>query len=429
MKKYQKRISVSFQTQPLESTIHLLFILTVFSIPLPLKLNNIFIIALSISIIVFSIKRRKIKRLFDWEKRKKILIFGSLYLIQIIGLIYSDEFRESKQQLEVKSTILLFPVFFALYDHDFNLRRNILISFFISCNIVCLVSVYYHFSFYTENDFYYALSNIGYLVHTGIPKVRIHPVYFSGYLLFCTIIARQLYYLIPNRKIKIVLVADVLVLSFFIFLLASRIVLVVYAFFLFILLLKKLKNKTFLYQASLSLAIIMILAITVISLPVLNIKVKHLLNQINQPKSTEESIYVDGVSFRIQKWRGSALVLKENFFLGVGTGDATMALLDAYKKINFTEGIKQKFNAHNEYLQEFIRHGIIGFLILIVAYTYSFLLAIKRNDQIFLLFMVIIIFLSLTESILSLQKGVVFYAFFNSLFAFNKPESNLINLS
>lgn len=416
------KILNSFKTNPLEHLIKILFLLTALSLPFSIKVNNVFIVALIFLICIYVIRRRHILS-FDNEIKKKVLIFISLFLIQIFGLLYTEQFNEAKHHLEVKLTILLLPITFAVFSIDSKLRKEILVTFLISCSLACLVSIFFHFSFYTNNSFYYALSNISYLVHTALPKLGIHPVYFSAYLLFSIVIAFHLFYSVKNKGIKLLIISDVIVLSIFIILLASRIAIFIYSTLLFALLWNALQNKTFFYKATVNVLVVGIIILTVYNLPVTKVKVHHLLSQFVSRNYNTETNYVDGVSNRIQKWRASALVIKENFLLGVGTGDASQALLDTYESIGFTEGLEENYNAHNEYLQEFIRHGIIGFTILILCYLYSFLISIQKKDWIYLLFIIIISSISLTESILSVQKGVVFYAFFNSLLAFKKEES------
>lgn len=399
----------------LNKAIQVFVLLTVFSIPYNLKLNNVLVITLSILIFVYAyLERKKI----NTTGKKKLLLFISLYLIQVVGLLYTENFYGAKQQLEVKFTILLFPLIFSLYTISPELKKRSLLTFLLSCNVICLVGLYFHFNYFLEGGYplHKFFTNINYLVHTAVPKLRIHPVYLSLYLFLSFIIAYS--QLISVRKgLKVALIFNMLFIAFFILILSSRIIIITIALFLFFILFDLLRKSSVYVAICLLAAVFILLSSILFVLPITKNKLQDIYTEVFMPQNGQEEI--NGVSNRIQKWKASGLVIKENFFLGVGTGDADDHLLQAYKQIDFEEGIKRNYNAHNEYLQGFIRHGIIGLIILLSLYFYSILLALKRRDKIYLFFMVGIVALSFTESFLSLQKGVIFFAFFNSLFAFS----------
>ena len=108
--------------------------------------------------------------------------------------------------------------------------------------------------------------------------------------------------------------------------------------------------------------------------------------------------------------------------IGVGTGDAKDALNKEYEKQNITNALTNKFNCHNEFYQVFVTLGIIGFLLLLVTIFFPLVHAFKTSNYLYAAFLLIIIFNFISESMLERQAGVMFYAFFNSLLCFRKPE-------
>lgn len=401
----------------LDKAIQVLVLLTVFSIPYNLKLNNILVIALSILIFVYAyLERKKINK----PEKKKLLLFSSLYLIQIVGLLYTENLYEAKHQLEVKFPILLFPMIFSLYTIGPALKKKTLFTFLLSCNIICLVGLYLHFTYFLDGGYplHKFFTNINYLVHTGVPKLSIHPVYLSCYLFLAFLISYYSQLITGRKKLKIALIFNMLFLGFFILILSSRIIIITFVLFLFFILFDLLRRSSVYVVICSLVAIFTLLSSILFVLPITKNKLQDIYTEVFVPEKRKHE-EINGVSNRIQKWKASSLVIKENFFLGVGTGDANDHLFQAYRQIDFEEGIKRKYNAHNEYFQEFIRHGIIGLVILLSLYIYSISLAIKRRDKIYLFFMVAILAFSFTESFLSLQKGAIFFAFFNSLFAFS----------
>ncbi|HHZ64630.1 MAG TPA: hypothetical protein EYN51_03880 [Flavobacteriales bacterium] len=66
--------------------------------------------------------------------------------------------------------------------------------------------------------------------------------------------------------------------------------------------------------------------------------------------------------------------------------------------------------------------GAVGFLLLIGGILAPLVQSIGRKKYVYLFFLLIIALNSLTESILEVQAGVIFYAFFNSFFMFLDTE-------
>jgi O-antigen ligase len=63
--------------------------------------------------------------------------------------------------------------------------------------------------------------------------------------------------------------------------------------------------------------------------------------------------------------------------------------------------------------------GILGLLILIGSLIVPAVAANRNQNYLYLAFLLFFSLCFLTESVLNSQKGVVFFAFFNSLFAFH----------
>lgn len=124
-----------------------------------------------------------------------------------------------------------------------------------------------------------------------------------------------------------------------------------------------------------------------------------------------------GYSFyqRIIYWQLAAKIIRENFWLGVGTGDVKEVYKDAYSRFQPLLGTEFQHRAHNQFLTFFISFGVIGFTFFVMLAV----VAVRRSTFHFLpLAVMFIIFLScLTEDTLESQAGVTFFAFFYSVFA------------
>lgn len=132
------------------------------------------------------------------------------------------------------------------------------------------------------------------------------------------------------------------------------------------------------------------------------------------------------ISSRLGKLEASVAVIKENLWFGSGTGDAKDELAKEYKKMKFTMGYKNKYNPHNQYLDNLVRNGLIGGAIsLLVIYFLPLYVSIRSKEKLLLAFTIIVAAISLTESILDTHKGITFYVFFVTLMLSSIIQSKL----
>jgi len=128
-----------------------------------------------------------------------------------------------------------------------------------------------------------------------------------------------------------------------------------------------------------------------------------------------------GKAIRLAIWSCSKDILQNNWLFGVGTGDVQDNLQEAYEKRKFYFASRyNRYNAHNQYLQLWIGNGIISPILLIGCLIIPLFLLYRNNTlkspyTLFLVFSALIFF---TESIFDTNKGIIWYSFFNSIFAF-----------
>ncbi len=150
-------------------------------------------------------------------------------------------------------------------------------------------------------------------------------------------------------------------------------------------------------------------------------------NSIEQHQLNASS--VESTNVRVFVWSSACKVIKRNIFAGVGTGHVEDSLMAQYKNDKVTGAFKEHLNAHNQFLQTTLALGILGGLLLLFNLIYPSVFAIKNDNYLYLVFLIIIFMNCLTESVLESQAGVVFYGFINALFAANitsfKPEKNI----
>ncbi|MCC5916068.1 MAG: O-antigen ligase family protein [Cryomorphaceae bacterium] len=139
---------------------------------------------------------------------------------------------------------------------------------------------------------------------------------------------------------------------------------------------------------------------------------------IDQSKQTNHRYYL---------WDYAKEVIAENFWIGTGTGDANDKLKDAYQETDaqFWDGEKLYFlrdigyNYHNQFLQSWAQNGIVALgLLLLMLIT-----LLRKSYPAVKVFVLVISFSMLTESILERQAGVFFFAFMYCVLLFADPNS------
>lgn len=126
---------------------------------------------------------------------------------------------------------------------------------------------------------------------------------------------------------------------------------------------------------------------------------------------------------RIEYWKTGGSIFKENWIIGVGTGDVQDAFNKTYEEQNSLLEVENRHRAHNMFLTVAISFGVVG-LILFCWMLYSFLsFNIKQEQLLGVLFMVICIVSFLPEDTLETQTGVTFFGLFYGLFAQKTPEA------
>ncbi len=133
----------------------------------------------------------------------------------------------------------------------------------------------------------------------------------------------------------------------------------------------------------------------------------------------------NSVNERKMIWNVDTGMLSHYWLAGCGPGRLLHLLKVRYLfySLQFGRDVNS-FDPHNEYLYQWLSFGIIGIIAFVSVLTKHFINAIRRKEYAYLYLMLILGITFFTESILARQHGVVFYAFFSSLFfyRFTKKE-------
>ena len=391
-----------------------------FSIPIHNQLSSLIVSLTGIFWLLEFNYVEKYKRVANSKWRKYLMSFSILYLLFFISLFYSENIHGYSGgalfNLEKRMSILGFPLLLSTIDIEAvkqKLFKQILKAFILGCMLSSffLLNVAF-FDYMQTNDptvFYYG----------GLAQFH-HPSYLALYFAFA--IAIMVNWLLkvqnPDTTKRFAVYFIILFFQVMIVLLSSKAgilgMFIVYA-------------STIVYCLfpgytinRIRLLIPVFLLISFMFTLLLNpdsyrrfFSVENAMEM--EHESIDKSKHVDGTVARIFVWQCSLEVIQENFLFGVGLGDTKQKLMDKYEEKNITVALKQELNAHNEYLQTFMALGVLGFLALILSLIIPAWFAFRRKKLVSLLFLILIAFHFLVESMLAKQAGIVFYAFFNAV--------------
>lgn len=121
-------------------------------------------------------------------------------------------------------------------------------------------------------------------------------------------------------------------------------------------------------------------------------------------------------SQRIEYARAALTIIKQNWLLGVGTGNWKQAFADAFKTNNTRLDKHYYASSHNQYLNFMVKFGIPGFLLIMFLLVYPVIKTRRYNDPFFMLFLVFMFVANFADSNLESHMGSSFFFFFYCFF-------------
>jgi O-antigen ligase len=391
---------------------------------LPIHVNNILVAGFIIATVITQ------KGKISWviiKNDKLLLLLIIPFLVFGLSVFISEDLHEGWKMLEKKLCLFIFPFFIRIYTPTAKEKTSTLISLvliFVAVAMMCLVyQTFLYFNDAGDSGLFYNDLLIGFL--------NMQAVYFSWYVtVFITITA----WLCINKNLSARNAWLIIIFLFIVnILLASRIALllsfIVLAVFLFYQVRNWLGPKKGVMVASLITAS---LFTSIFFFPQTFNRVKSIgntevdftnTNPINHFNGEIKSENWNGLNVRLAIWTCAIDAIGKSPIVGFGIGDAENILRIEYEAKEFTFGLTNNFNTHNQYLDILLNAGIIGLILIVGAWCKVLLIAKKNTNQLLLIFLIITMLVMLTENILNRNQGVFFFSFFISLFSlfnFNK---------
>jgi len=356
-------------------------------LPLPLIFSSSALGLALLNLLTVRISNKQIKKGIKLRKKEAILLIAGMVVLFLD--VFTHFFRNFEPKLifrEVRISLFLVPVIFYLCKIQLRpIKKHLLFSLVIGVLCYLLYAYGYMIYFYSTIKFR-SFEFSHYLVYDlrqNLPGAY-HHTYIGMYSAFA---------------IAIVLFKSVkkydwqrLTLSIFIalnqILIGSKITFLISILIIGLYLLQKaIENRKFLLK---TMAIAGVVALTIIIL----IRKASFFNSVSF-----------SVSNRIESWICSLKAFSENPIWGLGHENSVKFLNSCIS----TDAI----STHNQFLDEIINYGIFGFWLPIF---FGLIFFKFRSNKLFKYFIFITFIVCLFENILSLQRGVLFFSFFVSLF-------------
>lgn len=420
MSKKEKQInqhSRLFDLKKLNKDLFVLCISLLFlTLPLSTSANGLIMIVTSLILITNLFHSNYNYR----DKLTIILIPLIIYIFFVVGHFYSEDKQASVSYLLRTVSLVVLPcLFYINWENSIKKYTLFIFTFYGAILVVCFISIVDRmlFTILTNRPFYTLFRY--YNTHNNFSKLLpIHPGYLALFIVFALFVNFHLFSK-SARKLKFVFSLTFIILFLALIMTSSRIHII--SFFSCSII----AFMFFEFNKSLSRVRFYFICILITVSPLIMYKyipnVKSRFDWILDHEFTQSKRYLSGES-RLPRIKVSIEKISLSPFWGYGTGDSTNELVKGYKEAGLSEAFEKKYNAHNQFLEIWLKSGIIPVVLLIVYIFYCTRLALKNKSYLFISVIIPVALFFLVESALSVQKGIIYFALIFPLMIINSLE-------
>ena len=355
------------------------------------------------------------QRLKMFFKNKVASAMVAFYFLFLIGMAWTENIEEGKQQLVLLTSIWMLPLIFSSSNLFPKSKEKILQAFIAGCfgsAIICLGYASFIFITQHKNIFFYS----------GLTDVlHLHPSYAGVYVLFaCMLLMRKW---IKKKMMPLEKNGTIALLLFFfvyLILLSARAQLII--FILMVPALLYFKNKTSAQtkpsntiKIFLTSGLLIALFISAVFIfPGTRTRVVSMVTDWNSAYSETDP---KSIPERKVIWECATEIIGNNPVFGVGTGDVQQSLQQTFLQHNWKLLASRNFNSHNQFLQLGIMLGVPAVLLFVWLLWFLWNEGKKRKQILLQGFIFIFVISMLTEAMLESEAGVVFFSFIIGLLA------------
>lgn len=338
------------------------------------------------------------------------------YLMHFVSFIYSENMSFAWMDVGMKASFIVFPVIFFFFQPRINWKVTIalfLLGVFTSISINLILS----FNKYLETDVHHYLfgERLSHFMHRGYWSIFLTIAYV---LIFEQILRnplRRFYNYFGLLVVLIVVFMSASKISILLLLLVS----VYYLFFVF----KRMNHKGF--MAVILVTLIGSIFLVVKFTPQLSSRIYRATESVFVPVEEMDKVNIESTTARIFMWDTAIDLIRDNFWLGVGSGDVK----DELQALNYQKGYigvaEKNLNSHNQFLNTHVAIGFFGVVFLFLSYFFAFSFSKRPNRSIQNWIVFILFMAALPEAFLETQAGIVPCAFILVLFGYKNKLADL----
>lgn len=404
----------------------LLLGLLVFSLPLGQPLfTNLFLLLLILGSFIILKKE-------DWSRGNKdwlAILPMCFFIFLVASLLWTEDVSSGQRYLETKLSFLFLPLFIMAGKNQGEPRQRefILKALWFGCLLASLIALAFATWRSINAGAFYELNSNGdprfFFAYTHLASPLMHPGYIASYLAMGIFAGFELQRQRGSNSWKWVYRISLLLFFVMMVLLQARINLI--ALFLVIglaALFMAWQRKAYVW---LVLPLFPLVGLGLF----LGLASEDLQKRYFQFPDFSYDISGDSfnsATYRLAEWECAWLVIEENALGGTGVGDKGAALLEAYERKGFWEGLRKKFNAHNQYLETQMAAGIFASFLMLSMLIYYGLRAYRQSDYLALMGVVFLMICLLTESMFERMWGVLFFTVLFPVLL-SKPKESVSN--
>ncbi len=342
----------------------------------------------------------------------------SLFLLHLLGLFYTSNFTYALKDLKIKLPIFFLPiVFIASPSLSVKEFRSILKVLLITALLSSIYGMYYYLRYF-QVTFFELREMSQFISHIRLSLLNTIAAFAAFYLLaknnWRKFSYSNLYYLMAGIWLFIfngIMGARMGLVVFFILLLLGSIFLVI-------------RHKKIWLAAVLLISMIALPILSYLTLPSIKMRTHEVVYEL-QSYQLNQDPNGKSIAQRFVYWNIAWDIFKTAPLLGIGTGDVADAFNSYY--LTHPNLLQQQYQhrAHNQWLTILLTFGILGLILFMLVVFYPLFYKCKYLDYFYIVFFIAFALSLLTEDTLETQAGVTFYALFNCLFLFAKPEEYL----
>ena len=371
-----------------------------------------------------------------WSILKKNILwiaFALLFFHHLLSMVQAKDLNTATKSIESKLGLLILPTILLSGSFSAKEKSNAMLINCISITIISLTCIGLALLSYNttkdESVFFY---------HDLLKPIDHNAIYFSTFILCCYAYLLQYGIATPFlARRKWLLLLWLLFLTLTLLLLSSKLLIALLIFVTIFYAIKKnisFKSKSGKARATFSIIAALLVILTIGILSPVKKRYLEIINadyEILNHKTFSPGMAFTGLQFRLLTWRFGTEIISEQkaFLFGVGPTNAQNHLNNKYISMNMytgTEGTGDKgflaFNFHNQYLQTYVQSGLLGVMLLLIFYFLLIKASVKETGIFLKATVLIILMVSLTESIFERHWGIILATYF-PLLAINSSSS------